>query len=169
MHKCKCKTKARCWKFRIAFEVSNKRVVKYLQWHIWVISMTLNLRNFLSAIFFCLFSFQLLLVTDQCMSRMLCKFVSQLSKKYGSVFTVHFGPKKVVVLAGYKTVKQALVNQAETFGEKDITYSRISISLTQHDTAWCALMNHCWSLSLIIGNTDIFDNFSILAQLFYSC
>ncbi|KAI2645398.1 Cytochrome P450 2K4 [Labeo rohita] len=34
---------------------------------------------------------------------MLCKFVLQLSKKYGSVFTVHFGPKKAVVLAGYKT------------------------------------------------------------------
>ncbi|KAK2916848.1 hypothetical protein Q8A67_001222 [Cirrhinus molitorella] len=44
-----------------------------------------------------------------------------LSKKYGSVFTVHFGPKKVVVLAGYKAVKQALVNQAEEFGERDIT------------------------------------------------
>lgn len=68
----------------------------------------------------CFFSYQLLLVTDQCM-RMLCKFVSQLSKKYGSVFTVHFGPKKFVVLAGYKTVKQALVNQAEEFGERDIT------------------------------------------------
>lgn len=45
----------------------------------------------------------------------------QLSKKYGSVFKVHFGPRKVVVLAGYKTVKQALVNQAEEFGERDIT------------------------------------------------
>ncbi|XP_043090076.1 cytochrome P450 2K1 isoform X2 [Puntigrus tetrazona] len=45
----------------------------------------------------------------------------ELSKKYGSVFRVHFGPKKVVVLAGYKTVKQALVNQAEEFGERDIT------------------------------------------------
>ncbi|XP_045066855.1 cytochrome P450 2K1-like [Coregonus clupeaformis] len=44
----------------------------------------------------------------------------ELSKKYGSVFTVHFGPKKVVVLAGYKTVKQALVNQAEEFGNRDI-------------------------------------------------
>ncbi|XP_051744172.1 cytochrome P450 2K1-like isoform X7 [Ctenopharyngodon idella] len=45
----------------------------------------------------------------------------ELSKKYGSVFKVHFGPRKVVVLAGYKTVKQALVNQAEEFGERDIT------------------------------------------------
>ncbi|XP_073721221.1 cytochrome P450 2K1-like isoform X1 [Misgurnus anguillicaudatus] len=44
-----------------------------------------------------------------------------LSKKYGSVFKVHLGPKKIVVLAGYKTVKQALVNQADEFGERDIT------------------------------------------------
>ncbi|KAJ7989879.1 hypothetical protein DPEC_G00309050 [Dallia pectoralis] len=45
----------------------------------------------------------------------------ELSKKYGSVFTVHFGPKKVVVLAGYKTVKDALVNHAQDFGDRDIT------------------------------------------------
>ncbi|XP_035258825.1 cytochrome P450 2K1-like [Anguilla anguilla] len=44
----------------------------------------------------------------------------ELSKKYGSVFTVHLGPKKVVVLAGYKTVKQALVNYAEEFGDREI-------------------------------------------------
>ncbi|XP_063041567.1 cytochrome P450 2K1-like [Engraulis encrasicolus] len=43
----------------------------------------------------------------------------ELSKKHGSVFTVHFGPKKVVVLAGYKTVKEALVNYAEEFGDRD--------------------------------------------------
>ncbi|XP_028252560.1 cytochrome P450 2K1-like [Parambassis ranga] len=41
------------------------------------------------------------------------------SKKYGSVFTVYFGPKKVVVLAGYKTVKEALVTHDEDFGERD--------------------------------------------------
>ncbi|XP_040921000.1 cytochrome P450 2K1-like [Toxotes jaculatrix] len=35
----------------------------------------------------------------------------KLSKKYGSVFTVYFGTQKVVVLAGYKTVKEALHNQ----------------------------------------------------------
>ncbi|KAF1376957.1 hypothetical protein PFLUV_G00216900 [Perca fluviatilis] len=42
----------------------------------------------------------------------------KLSKKYGSVFTVYFGPQKVVVLAGYKTVKEALVNHAEEFGDR---------------------------------------------------
>ncbi|KAK2855895.1 hypothetical protein Q5P01_004630 [Channa striata] len=43
----------------------------------------------------------------------------ELSKKYGSVFTVYMGPKKVVVLAGYKTVKEALVNYGEEFGDRD--------------------------------------------------
>ncbi|KAJ8017131.1 hypothetical protein DPEC_G00014570 [Dallia pectoralis] len=42
----------------------------------------------------------------------------EMSKKYGPVFTVQIGPKKVVVLAGYKTVKEALVNYAEEFGER---------------------------------------------------
>ncbi|KAK2855890.1 hypothetical protein Q5P01_004625 [Channa striata] len=42
----------------------------------------------------------------------------KLSKKYGSVFTVYFGTKKVVVLAGYKTVKEALINHANEFGER---------------------------------------------------
>ena len=36
------------------------------------------------------------------------------------MFTVHFGPKKVVVLAGYKTVKQALINHAEEFGDRGL-------------------------------------------------
>ncbi|XP_036446010.1 cytochrome P450 2K1-like [Colossoma macropomum] len=44
-----------------------------------------------------------------------------MSKQYGSVFTVYFGPKKVVVLAGYQTVKQALVNHAEEFADRDIS------------------------------------------------
>ncbi|XP_056091563.1 cytochrome P450 2K1-like [Rhinichthys klamathensis goyatoka] len=45
----------------------------------------------------------------------------ELSRNYGNVFQVFLGPKKVVVLAGHKTVKEALVNYAEEFGERDIT------------------------------------------------
>uniref|UniRef100_A0A668ACP1 Cytochrome P450 2K1-like n=1 Tax=Myripristis murdjan TaxID=586833 RepID=A0A668ACP1_9TELE len=48
------------------------------------------------------------------------KSLKPLSKKHGSVFTVYFGPKKVVVLAGYKTVKQALVSHAAEFGDREI-------------------------------------------------
>uniref|UniRef100_A0A8C6WPX2 Cytochrome P450 2K1-like n=1 Tax=Neogobius melanostomus TaxID=47308 RepID=A0A8C6WPX2_9GOBI len=42
----------------------------------------------------------------------------KLSKKYGSVFTFHMGPNKAVVLVGYKTVKEALVDFAHEFGER---------------------------------------------------
>ncbi|KTG03682.1 hypothetical protein cypCar_00040789 [Cyprinus carpio] len=45
----------------------------------------------------------------------------ELSKTYGNIFQVFLGPKKVVVLVGYKTVKDALVNYADEFGERDIT------------------------------------------------
>ncbi|XP_043090082.1 cytochrome P450 2K1 [Puntigrus tetrazona] len=44
----------------------------------------------------------------------------EMAKQFGPVFTVYFGPKKVVVLAGYKTVKQALVHHADEFGDREI-------------------------------------------------
>ncbi|XP_077130960.1 cytochrome P450 2K4-like [Ranitomeya variabilis] len=45
----------------------------------------------------------------------------QLSEQYGEVFTLHFGPKKMVILAGYKIIKEALVTRAEDFSERPIT------------------------------------------------
>ncbi|XP_078503731.1 cytochrome P450 2K1-like isoform X2 [Lissotriton helveticus] len=42
----------------------------------------------------------------------------ELSKKYGSVFSIQLGMKKMVVLAGYETVKDALVHQPDEFGER---------------------------------------------------
>ncbi|XP_061893168.1 cytochrome P450 2K1-like isoform X1 [Entelurus aequoreus] len=47
------------------------------------------------------------------------KSLFDLSKRYGPVFTVYLGLKKVVVLAGSKTVRQALINHAEEFGERE--------------------------------------------------
>ncbi|XP_057678894.1 cytochrome P450 2K1-like isoform X1 [Corythoichthys intestinalis] len=45
----------------------------------------------------------------------------EMSKKYGPVFTIYMGSKKVVVLAGYKAVKEALVNHAaDVFGDRDV-------------------------------------------------
>uniref|UniRef100_UPI0037E866A0 cytochrome P450 2K1-like n=1 Tax=Semicossyphus pulcher TaxID=241346 RepID=UPI0037E866A0 len=43
----------------------------------------------------------------------------ELYKKYGPVFTCHFGPQKMVVLAGHKTIKQALVSH-DAFSEKEV-------------------------------------------------
>ncbi|CAM5098984.1 unnamed protein product [Eretmochelys imbricata] len=42
----------------------------------------------------------------------------ELSEKYGPVFSIQMGPKKMVVLSGYKMVKEALVNQADAFVER---------------------------------------------------
>ncbi|NXE74874.1 CP2K6 protein, partial [Cochlearius cochlearius] len=39
----------------------------------------------------------------------------ELSKTYGSVFSIQMGLRKMVVLSGYDTVKEALVNQADAF------------------------------------------------------
>ncbi|XP_061453640.1 cytochrome P450 2G1-like isoform X3 [Rhineura floridana] len=38
-----------------------------------------------------------------------------LRDKYGPVFTIYLGPRRVVVLCGHETVKEALVDQAEEF------------------------------------------------------
>ncbi|XP_035473806.2 cytochrome P450 2K4 [Scophthalmus maximus] len=48
--------------------------------------------------------------------------LAKLSKKYGSVFTVYIGPPKLVILVGYKTVKEALINYGEEFGERHIQH-----------------------------------------------
>ncbi|KFP97789.1 Cytochrome P450 2K1, partial [Leptosomus discolor] len=42
----------------------------------------------------------------------------QLSKVYGPVFSVQIGQRKIVVISGYETVKEALVNQADAFAER---------------------------------------------------
>ncbi|KAM3930504.1 cytochrome P450 2K1-like [Leptodactylus fuscus] len=42
----------------------------------------------------------------------------ELSKKYGPVYSVHVGSQKMVLLCGYDTVKDALVNYAEDFSER---------------------------------------------------
>ncbi|XP_032998578.1 cytochrome P450 2K6-like [Lacerta agilis] len=42
----------------------------------------------------------------------------KLSKQYGPVFSLQMGPWKTVVLTGYETVKEALVNQADAFADR---------------------------------------------------
>ncbi|KAM9382234.1 cytochrome P450 2K1-like [Phaethornis superciliosus] len=42
----------------------------------------------------------------------------KLSKIYGPVFSVQMGLRKVVVISGYETLKEALVNQADAFAER---------------------------------------------------
>ncbi|KAH0631967.1 hypothetical protein JD844_019918 [Phrynosoma platyrhinos] len=48
------------------------------------------------------------------------KSILKLAKKYGPVFTLHFGFQKVVVLTGYEAVKDALVNFTEEFVDRPL-------------------------------------------------
>ncbi|KAK2088518.1 hypothetical protein P7K49_034425 [Saguinus oedipus] len=41
--------------------------------------------------------------------------LTELSKEYGSVYTVYLGSRRVVVLSGFQAVKEALVDQGEEF------------------------------------------------------
>lgn len=45
-----------------------------------------------------------------------CLCVPQLSKKYGPIYTIQLGTRRVVVLCGYRAVKEALLDQGEEFG-----------------------------------------------------
>ncbi|XP_063771249.1 cytochrome P450 2C5-like [Pseudophryne corroboree] len=65
----------------------------------------------------------------------------QLSKKYGPVYSIQIGEEKMVVLAGYETVKDALVNHADTFSERAIVplYDEIMMGhgvIFAHDENW---------------------------------
>ncbi|XP_015273039.1 PREDICTED: cytochrome P450 2K1-like [Gekko japonicus] len=44
----------------------------------------------------------------------------KLSKQYGPVYSIQLGVQKMVVLTGYRTVKEALVNQADAFAGRPI-------------------------------------------------
>ncbi|XP_053328544.1 cytochrome P450 2H1-like isoform X2 [Spea bombifrons] len=45
----------------------------------------------------------------------LVKSLMQMAEKYGSVYTLYFGSRPVVVLSGYQTIKEALIDQADNF------------------------------------------------------
>ncbi|XP_069831999.1 cytochrome P450 2C5-like isoform X2 [Dendropsophus ebraccatus] len=54
------------------------------------------------------------------------KSLVQLSKKFGTVFSVQVGQEKMVILCGYETVKDALVNYGEEFsGRPDQPITKI--------------------------------------------
>ncbi|KAM4642694.1 cytochrome P450 2G1-like [Discoglossus pictus] len=43
------------------------------------------------------------------------KSLMQLQEKYGSVYTVYFGSRPVIILCGYQAMKEALIDQADDF------------------------------------------------------
>ncbi|XP_075463197.1 cytochrome P450 2A5-like [Ascaphus truei] len=66
----------------------------------------------------------------------------ELSKTYGNVFTVYLGMRRVVVLKGYQSVKEALVNQADDFSGRgevptfDTAYKNYGVIFTNNMERW---------------------------------
>ncbi|CAJ0966745.1 unnamed protein product [Ranitomeya imitator] len=44
----------------------------------------------------------------------------KLWSQYGSVYTLYFGSRPVVVLCGYEAMKEALIDQGDVFGAGDL-------------------------------------------------
>uniref|UniRef100_A0A3P8S434 Cytochrome P450, family 2, subfamily R, polypeptide 1 n=1 Tax=Amphiprion percula TaxID=161767 RepID=A0A3P8S434_AMPPE len=87
----------------------------------------------------------------------------ELSKKYGSVFTVYLGPKKVVVLAGYEAVKAAVVG----YERRDFPWiflCNVTICLTEFAYV-CALKNYglprCFLEEIILRESDHLEDMFI--------
>ncbi|KAM4695946.1 cytochrome P450 2F3-like isoform 1-T3 [Rhinophrynus dorsalis] len=60
------------------------------------------------------------------------KSLLQLKDKYGPVYTLYYGPYPAVVICGYEAMKEALIDQAETFGERG-DYPSFSHNVGGHD------------------------------------
>ncbi|KAM8954253.1 cytochrome P450 2G1-like [Pelodytes ibericus] len=54
--------------------------------------------------------------------------LKEIQMKYGDIYTLYLGPRRVVVLCGYEAVKEALVDQGEDFGSRGLLPSIDSYS-----------------------------------------
>ncbi|XP_053545617.1 cytochrome P450 2A5-like [Bombina bombina] len=66
----------------------------------------------------------------------------KMREKYGNVFTLYFGKRRVIILTGYQTVKEALVDQAEEFSGRgecpsfDACYKNNGLIFTNNMERW---------------------------------
>ncbi|XP_075439817.1 cytochrome P450 2A10-like isoform X3 [Ascaphus truei] len=93
----------------------------------------------------------------------------ELSETYGSVFTVYLGMRRVVVLKGYQTVKEALVHQADDFSGRgeiptiDRTYKNYGTMFNPSvhlSLASCNIMS-----SIMFGDRFEYDNKDLLSMV----
>ncbi|XP_074152525.1 cytochrome P450 2C23-like isoform X1 [Sminthopsis crassicaudata] len=65
---------------------------------------------------------------------------SQLAEKYGSIYTVYFGSQRIVVLYGYKIMKEALIDQGDGFLDRgsnpifDDVYKKTGVAFSDGET-----------------------------------
>ena len=59
-----------------------------------------------------------LFIITQCFSCFSFSYTPKRSQNYGSIYSIQMGTKKVTVLSGYETLKDALVNYRDQLGER---------------------------------------------------
>ncbi|KAM3912140.1 cytochrome P450 2G1-like [Leptodactylus fuscus] len=74
--------------------------------------------------------------------RDLVKSLLKLSEKYGEVFTIYLGSRPVIVVTGYKAVREVYVDRGEDFLARgdvsvfDVHYKNYGIAFTSHMDRW---------------------------------
>lgn len=74
----------------------------------------------------------------------------QISERYGPVFTVYLGTRRVVVLCGYEALKEALVDQAEEFSGRgeQATFNWLFKGYGEADSGWGNVVHRLDGLSV---------------------
>uniref|UniRef100_A0A4X1T2F5 unspecific monooxygenase n=1 Tax=Sus scrofa TaxID=9823 RepID=A0A4X1T2F5_PIG len=84
------------------------------------------------------------------------KYLSNLSKIYGPVYTLYFGMKPVVVFCGYEAVKEALIHLGEEFSGRSILLRGIMFSNGKRwKQIWRFSLMMLWNLGM--GKRSIED------------
>ncbi|XP_019631423.1 PREDICTED: cytochrome P450 2U1-like [Branchiostoma belcheri] len=58
------------------------------------------------------------------------------TNQYGNVFMIYYGPKPVVVLNGYDTIQEALINKAEDFTDRPGMNNSLGIAFAPYGPFW---------------------------------
>ncbi|KAM3912086.1 cytochrome P450 2A3-like [Leptodactylus fuscus] len=96
----------------------------------------------------------------------------KLRKKYGEVFTVFLGSRPVIVVTGYKAVREVYVDRSEDFLARgdvsafDLYYNNCGIALTNHMDRWRELRRFSLSTmrDLGMGKRNMEDQIQAQAQ-----
>ncbi|XP_078575696.1 cytochrome P450 2J2-like [Branchiostoma floridae x Branchiostoma japonicum] len=62
--------------------------------------------------------------------------LTEWKKQYGNVFTIYYGPKPVVVLNGYDTIQEALINKGEDFSDRQRTNKSLGVAFAPYGPIW---------------------------------
>ncbi|XP_035698865.1 cytochrome P450 2U1-like [Branchiostoma floridae] len=58
------------------------------------------------------------------------------TRQYGNVFTIYYGPKPVVVLNGYNTIQEALINKGDDFSDRPGLNKSLGVAFAPYGPIW---------------------------------